>query len=95
MEDKSQIIASMEIQEEVLKLRIENNRLVQELEEYKNGNFVQTVNQIIEGKDKQLEQAKEILKDIVENHEENALKTKSKYKKFLEALAKAEQFLKE
>ena len=58
-----------------------------ELEEYKNGNFVQTVNQIIEGKDKRLEQAKKIIKGLLSccrNYpQENAEKMKQ-----------AEQFLK-
>ena len=39
--------------------------LEKELKEYKNGNFVQTVNQIIEGKDKRLEQSKELLKWVI------------------------------
>ncbi len=39
--------------------------LEEELEEYKNGNFVQTVNQIIEGKDKRLEQSRKLLEWFV------------------------------
>lgn len=39
--------------------------LAQQVEDYKNGNFVQTVNQIIEGKDKRLEQAKEHIQTLI------------------------------
>lgn len=42
-----------------------------------------------------LTKAKKIIRELVENHEEYALKTKSKCRKFCEALAKAEAFLKE
>ena len=38
--------------------------LEKELKEYKNGNFVQTTNEIIEGKDKRLDHSKELLKWI-------------------------------
>ena len=59
-----------------------------ELEEYKNGNFVQTVNQIIEGKDKRLEQAKELLERLVTVCKIVPLGTN------YDVVKKAEQFLK-
>lgn len=60
-----------------------------ELEEYKNGNFVQTVNQIIEGKDKRLEQAKEIINDCIHILKHSGTALDWKY-----AIDQAEQFLK-
>ena len=59
-----------------------------ELNEYKNGNFVQTVNQIIEGKDKQLTKAKEIIKKYM-------LYCKGELTHYKDIEEQAEQFIKE
>lgn len=61
--DKDKRIAELEKESNKL-LDVINNQdvkiadLEKQIEEYKNGNFVQTVNQIIEGKDKQIEKMK-------------------------------------
>ncbi len=64
--------------------------LEEELEEYKNGNFVQTVNQIIEGKNKRLEKAKSLLKDITSSYGSTEVSEAQLYLK----IKKAEFFLK-
>ena len=62
--------------------------LAQQVEEYQSGNFVQTVNQIIEGKDKRLEQAKEIIKGFLDFENGKTIHIK-------DMVEQAEQFLKE
>ena len=60
----------------------------QQVEEYKNGNFVQTVNQIIEGKDKRLEQAIDLIKKCMKVMEFHDCEYTDAYKE-------ADQFIKE
>ena len=72
-------------------LEEENSRLKEELKEYKNGNFVQTINQIIEGKDKRLTKASKIIKDLLKN---TSFLCSCKYEKSREIEKQAKQFLK-